>query len=111
MFLDAAAEEPPAEPTATNTALTLVLAHAIQRSIDSGASKDQAELARKLGMTRARVTQLLDLTLLDPAIQERVLAAESINSTSFTERGLRRACSNESWQVQAEALIGRRSGS
>lgn len=38
--------------------------------------KHQAEAARQMGLTRARVSQLLDMTLLAPDVQERVLFAE-----------------------------------
>lgn len=49
-------------------AVTLALAHTIQRAIDSGEIRDQAEAARRLGLTRARLTQILDLTLLAPDV-------------------------------------------
>jgi hypothetical protein len=39
----------------------LALAHHLQAAIDRGAIADRADVARKLGLTRARVTQLLDL--------------------------------------------------
>lgn len=52
----------------------LALAWKIQRAIDRGQVKDRAEVARRLVMTRARVTQLLDLTLLAPEVQEHMLA-------------------------------------
>ena len=47
----------------------LALAHHLQRTIDNGLVADRAAVARKLGLTRARVTQLLDLLLLAPRIQ------------------------------------------
>ena len=47
-------------------------------------------MARKLGLTRARVTQLLDLTLLAVDIQEQILFAESIDGVeTICERALR----------------------
>jgi ParB-like chromosome segregation protein Spo0J len=54
----------------------LALAHKIQSAIDRGAVSDRAEVARRLGLTRARVTQLLDLTLLAPDMQNQVLDLE-----------------------------------
>src|SRR5262245_32209472 len=47
----------------------LALAHRCAALIASGAAPDRAELARRLGLSRARMTQLLDLTLLAPDIQ------------------------------------------
>jgi hypothetical protein len=44
----------------------LALAHHLQSAIDRGLVADRAAVARKLGLTRARVTQLLDLLLLAP---------------------------------------------
>jgi hypothetical protein len=40
----------------------LALAHQIQGAIDRGELADQAEAARRLGLTRARLTQVIDLT-------------------------------------------------
>jgi hypothetical protein len=68
----------------------LALAHKIQNAIDRGAVQDRAEAARRLGLTRARITQLLDLTLLAPDVQEQILFAESIDGLEMTcERALR----------------------
>lgn len=92
--------KPVAAPMPARVALTLALAHGIQRAIDAGEIRDQAEAAQKLGMTRARVTQLLDLTLLAPRIQEAVLGVMDIRSEPVTERILRRICRHESWWLQ-----------
>jgi hypothetical protein len=79
----------------------LVLAHLIQRAIDRGELADQAEAARRLGVTRARLTQLLDLTLLGPDVQERVLALESVDGTEpLSERVLRPVARAPSWVEQ-----------
>ena len=45
--------------------------------IDRGAVRDCADVARRLGLSRARISQLLDLTLLAPDIQTEVLAIEA----------------------------------
>ena len=68
----------------------LALAHYLQGKIDRGEIRDRAELARRLGITRARVTQILDLTLLAPGIQEEVLFMEAVDGKEpKSERGLR----------------------
>ena len=54
----------------------LALAHALQRRIDSGEFADYSTMARALGFTRARVTQLMDLLLLAPDIQTEILLLE-----------------------------------
>jgi hypothetical protein len=47
----------------------LALAHHSQGAIDRGLVADRAAVARKLGLTRVRVTQLFDLLLLAPDLQ------------------------------------------
>jgi hypothetical protein len=82
----------------------LALAHKIQRAIDLGAVRDRAEVVRRLGLTRARVTQLLDLTLLAPGIQEQILFAEAVDALEpMSERAVRAARRAGSWQEQRAA--------
>jgi hypothetical protein len=76
---------PPAMDGPSRAALMLALAHHLQRAIDAGDIRDQAEAARRLGMSRARLTQLLDLALLPPSIQIEVLDGTAATS----ERSLR----------------------
>ena len=54
----------------------LALAHALQRRVDAGEFADYADMARALGFTRARVTQIMDLLLLAADIQEEILHIE-----------------------------------
>ncbi len=69
----------------------LALAHHLQRAIDNGLVADRAAVARKLGLTRARVTQLLDLLLLAPELQLKVLQLEALDGSEPTsERSLNR---------------------
>ena len=55
--------------------------------IDGGEIESQAALARREGLTRARITQVMTLLRLAPELQERVLA---LPPGAFTERQLRR---------------------
>ncbi len=48
----------------------LACAHQMQAMIERGEVQDRTELAGRFGFTRARITQLLDLLLLAPDIQE-----------------------------------------
>jgi hypothetical protein len=50
----------------------LHLAESFQRRLDAGEVANRADFARQHGLTRARVTQLLDLLKLDPSILEYV---------------------------------------
>jgi hypothetical protein len=79
-------------------AVMLALAHQIQRAIDRGELAGQAEAARRLGLTRARLTQLLDLTLLAPDVQETLLSMETVDGTEpLSERALRPLGRARSW--------------
>jgi hypothetical protein len=95
-------EAPPAPfRRPARVAVMLALAHQIQRKIDRGEIPDQAAAARRLELTRARLTQLLDLTLLGPDVQERVLALESVGGTEpLSERVLRPVARAPSWVEQ-----------
>lgn len=82
-------------------AVMLALAHQIQRAIDRGEVRDQAEVARRLGFTRARLTYLMDLTLLAPDIQERLLALEAVEGNEpVRERSLRDVARTGQWVEQ-----------
>lgn len=81
-------------------ALQLALAYRIQGAIEAGEIKDQAEAARLLGLTRARVSQLLNLTLLAPDIQERLL---DVDVGDRSERALRSVSGIEAWSGQRVA--------
>ena len=82
-------------------ALMLVRAYQLQRPIDAGEVKDQAALARELGISRARVTQLLDLTLLAPDIQEELLLMNAREGFEpINEHALRWVGQAREWAVQ-----------
>ncbi len=90
-------------------AIMLALAHKIQEAIDRGVARDRAEVARRLGLTRARLTQLMDLTLLAPDIQEQILFLESVDGVEqMSERELRQIIRRELWGQQRPAWSGLR---
>jgi hypothetical protein len=102
-------ETPPTQPEPVRRparlAVMLALAHKIQQAIDRGIVRDRAEVARRLGLTRARLTQLLDLTLLAPDIQEQILFAASVDGLEpMSERNLRNVLHVENWAKQCEGL-------
>ncbi len=80
----------------------LAFAHQIDAKVRSGEYIDLADAARKLGLTRARVTQVVNLTLLAPAIQEAVLTWPTIvtGRDPVTERTLRRIVAESAWRRQ-----------
>lgn len=100
---DQARPSPPAEPTRqpAQVARMLALAHHLQRAMEGGAVANQAALARAFGLTRARLTQVLDLLLLAPDLQEQVLAMEAVDGRQpLAERRLRQLAICESWAEQ-----------
>jgi hypothetical protein len=61
-----------------------------RRQIDAGKVRNQADIARREGVTRARVTQILGLLRLAPEIQETILAMPKVSCRpAITERALR----------------------
>ena len=68
----------------------LALAHALRGRVSRGEFADYAAMARDLGFTRARISQLMDLLLLAPDIQEELLFLEALpGQQPLTERTLR----------------------
>jgi hypothetical protein len=105
---------PPPKPEPTRrparVAQMLALAHRLQAAIDSGEHEDQAALARAFGLTRGRITKLLDLTLLAPDIQEEVLFLEAEHGREpLTESDLHAVSRHMNWNDQRRAWRSLRS--
>ena len=66
-------ETAPKAVKASRAARRLALAYFIERAIDSGLMTDYADAARRLGVTRARLTQVMDSAVALVAVQEAVL--------------------------------------
>ena len=72
--------------------------------IDNGQVKNQPDLARKLGVSRARVTQILRLLKINPLIvQELERLGDPLKSRIISERMLRPYV-NKSFLEQKELL-------
>jgi hypothetical protein len=65
--------QPPAEDKPHPLARRMALAIECKRLIESGVVADAAAMARIAGVTRARMTQILNLNLLAPDLQEALL--------------------------------------
>ena len=72
-------------PKATRLARQLALAYEIDRLVEDG-TLTYAEAARRLGVSRARITQIANLRWLPVALQEPILA-EEIDGTEKDLRG------------------------
>ena len=89
---------------------------ALQTELDSGAVKPQADLARKMGVSRAKITQMLNLLKLDCEIKEFMLHLNDDDDRlcGLTERRLRPLIRLDRRDQQRAflkiLLIGERSG-
>lgn len=96
----------------TRVSRQLALAHALEKRVRSGEFADYAEMARSFGLSRARVTQLMDLLLLAPVIQEEILFLECLPGRQpISERELRqRVLRSLDWQQQQQAWTETKNG-
>ena len=79
----------------------LAFAHGLGAAIERGDFRDQADAARHFQLTRARITQLMNLTLLAPDIQEQVLFLEAVDGREpMSERDLRAVIYAGDWGAQ-----------
>ena len=100
----------PEPPRPLRAARMLALAHRLQAMIDAGEVQDRASLARRLGFSRARITQLLDLLLLAPDIQEELLFTEvPPGRDPITEHDLRQVVRAPLWAEQRRTWASIRS--
>ena len=84
----------------------MALAIRCELLLRSGAVPDASALARLAHVTQPRMTQILNLTLLAPDIQERLLFLDPVEEgkPEVSEKGLRRLCSEISWGRQRQRL-------
>lgn len=94
---------PPREPgRVPRIARLMALALYLHKLIDNGAVRDYAEISRITGITRARVTQIMNLTLLAPEIQEEILFLPRVESghDPIAERNIRIITCESLWEKQ-----------
>ena len=82
----------------------MALAIRFESLIRQGAVRDYADLARLGGVSRSRISQIMDLLNLAPEIQEKILFLPRTPSgrDPITERGLRVVVDEASWARQSE---------
>jgi hypothetical protein len=80
----------------------LALAHHYTALIAQGKATDYADLARQLGLTRARVTQIMHLLHLAPDLQEAVLTLPPVftGRDPIGEKAVRRIAREPLWARQ-----------
>ncbi len=81
---------PPKAPRVPRVKELLLQAQEWQKMLNSGEVRNQAEIAQREGITRARVTQIMSLLNLSPHIQHHILnMPKTANRPPVTERALR----------------------
>jgi hypothetical protein len=93
--------------TNARVARLLALAYDIEARIEAGEFHDYADVARAHGLTRARLTQVMNLLLLAPPIQEEIFHLEFLPGREpISERDLRRVLRSLVWDEQVAAWRG-----
>jgi hypothetical protein len=77
----------------------LVLAHQIEQAIEEGRAEDYAEVARQLAVSRARITQVVNLLLLSPDIQAMIVTKPRLVH-DLSERQVRKIAEEPDWRRQ-----------
>ena len=80
----------------------MALAIKLQDDLENKRIKDQAELARLGRVTRARISQIMDLTLLSPRIIEEILFFPRVirGREILTETAIRKIAKAKLWTEQ-----------
>ena len=90
----------------------MALAIKFQGMVDRGEVRDYADLARLGYVTRARITQIMNLLNLAPDIQEEILGlGGTIKNTTVAERHIRSITMTISWATQRRVWRDSRDGS
>ena len=78
----------------------LAFAHRVDKEISVGKFPNRAAAARHYGITRARLTQIMNLLWLAPGIQEEILGIGIYIGGRLSERGIRKATDPTLWGEQ-----------
>ena len=89
-------------PPVPRVARMIALAHYIERAVESGLVESPADMARRLGITPARMTQVMNLLNLAPRIVEAILTGKAYTS----ERALRATVREPNWPCQKAIFTG-----
>jgi len=95
---------PPTEPQgrAPRIARLLALSHKLDKMVRSGEISGYSQLARLGHISSARLTQIMVLLHLAPAIQEYILFLSAADARYITELGLRKIAREPRWDRQRE---------
>lgn len=80
----------------------LALAYHLQGLVDKGVVSDYADIARLSGLSRPRITQIMNLIMLAPTIQEEILSFPKSFMGGINERNLRKVLTTPVWREQTK---------
>ncbi len=75
------------------------MAHYVERLVDPGTVESYADAARQLGVSRARMSQILNLLNLPPRVQEGLLLGDQ----HLSERRIRALAGRAEWEGQRDS--------
>lgn len=100
------AEPPKPGPRIPHVTRLMALAIKLQEMIDRGEIQDYVDIARLGYITRARASQIINLTLLAPDIQEELLFLEdSTGGGRMKEHHIREIAAVSSWSDQRKLSL------
>jgi hypothetical protein len=91
-------EEPPSLPEIPRLIRLLALAHRWDRMLNEGTVASQAEIARRTGLSKARISQIVALSSWAPCWQEDALGARP--GVFLSEGAFRSSTSRTLWSDQ-----------
>jgi len=96
--------ELPAPPRIARITRLMALAIKFQDMVDRGEVRDYADLARLGYVSRARITQIMNLLNLSPQIQEALLLPKTAANEAICEHLIRSVSRFVLWDEQNEAF-------
>ncbi len=78
----------------------LALAHYVERLVEEESVVSYADAARQLGVSRARMSQILNLLNLSPRVQEGLL----LGDLHLSERRIRSLVARGEWEGQGDEV-------
>ncbi len=83
----------------------LVLAYQVKKTIESQRGRTLKEIAEWLGLTRGRISQILNLLFLAPKIQEEIILSDKKFLFSIPEHRVRIIMRELDWGKQKDSWI------
>ena len=80
--------------------ISLTLAYQLQRFFDKGNASTLKQASDWLNMSYSRISQIMNLLFLAPAIQEEILLSGSNAIQNLTEYGIRNISTEAIWEKQ-----------